>query len=88
MVKKCNHKNCIHLQENIISGGYNIPQGFIEEFDVVCSRCNEIIGHWAYGSFDIDYILKYELKGFKKLFANIKYLWDYKVKLKMKGLIK
>lgn len=74
-MKSCKHK-CPHLQENVISGGYNTPQGMIEEFDVVCSNCNEILGHWAYGSFDVDYILKYELKGWKKIIANIKYKWE------------
>lgn len=74
-MKGCKHK-CPHLQENVISGGYNTPQGMIEEFDVVCSNCNEILGHWAYGSFDIDYMLKYELKGWRKIIANIKYKWE------------
>lgn len=76
---KCNHK-CLHLQENIISGGYNIPQGIIEEYDIICSKCGENLGHWAYGSADIDYILKYEYKGFKKIYKNIEFWWNYKFK--------
>lgn len=76
---KCKHKH--HTTDNIISGGYNIPQGMIEEYDIICSDCGKLLGHWVYGSYDIDYMIKYELKGFKKL----KVILDlYKEKIKQK----
>lgn len=74
-MKKCNHKYT-HISENIISGGYNTPQGMIEEYDIVCSNCKEILGHWAYGSSDLDYMLKYEYKGIKNWYKKIGLLWN------------
>lgn len=80
--RKCKHK-CTHIPENVISGGYNMPQGFIEEYDVVCENCKETIGHWAYGSFDIDYMIKFQLKGFKK----IKAIWNHIIKPKIRRFL-
>lgn len=79
--KKCKH-NCNHSPINIISGNYNVPQGFIEEYDVQCDNCKEIIGHWAYGSFDIDYMIDFELKGFNW----VKALFKYRIKPKIWGV--
>ncbi len=42
-IKHCNHE----------IGGYNIPDGCITEYDAKCMNCEEIIGHWAYGSWDL-----------------------------------
>lgn len=78
-MKKCKHIN--KEMSNIISGGYNIPDGMIEEYDIVCKDCKEVLGHWAYGSYDIDYMIKYELKGIKKL----KVIFElFKIKIKVK----
>lgn len=57
-------------------GGYNIPDGCTTEFDIECSRCNQIIRHYAYGSYDIDYMINFKLKGISKIKALIKY-WKH-----------
>ena len=80
-MKRCNHKHCVHNSVNQITGGYNIPDGCTTEFDVECSRCKEIIGHYAYGSYDIDYMIKFQLNRINKIKALIKF-WKHKFKNK------
>lgn len=85
-MKKCKHLNQVTINE--IYGGYNEPSGLVE-FDIICKDCGEIIGHWAYGSYDNDYILHFKLKGFKKLKYIIKTkLEDIKFRYKYRHVIK
>lgn len=70
--KSCKHKNVDIVNEEI--GGYNIPEGCVTEYDLYCKDCKKIVAHWAYGSFDDPmYVIKYQMKGIKKVKAWIKY---------------
>lgn len=44
----CKSHNIETCNEQI--GGWNIPDGCLTEYDARCKDCDEIIGHWAYGS--------------------------------------
>lgn len=47
---KCTMCDSKNLKEtNYEIGGYNIPEGVICEFDVVCKECGQVNGHWSYG---------------------------------------
>lgn len=54
-MKKCKHKYEESRNEDI--GGYNIPEGCITEYDIFCKDCGKYLGHWAYGSTDLEYFL-------------------------------
>ena len=40
----------------------------LSEYDVYCSKCGKILGHWAYGAFEPEFQIKYVLKGFTKIY--------------------
>ena len=40
---------------------------------IYCSKCGEYLGHWAYGSFEPEFEIKYVLKGFKKIYWWFRY---------------
>lgn len=51
---KCTHCGSTKLKEiNHEFGGYNIPEGVLCEFEVVCSECGQNCGHWAYGGWSL-----------------------------------
>lgn len=83
-MKKCKHK-CAHEIRNEEIGGYNIPEGVTTEYDIYCSKCGEYLGHWAYGSTDLEYHLNYELNWWKRILfkLNLK-ITDTKLKIKYK----
>mgnify|MGYP000578565300 CR=1 FL=1 len=68
-MKKCKHK--IHTIANEEIGGWNIPESCTTEYDIVCKNCGEKLGHWAYGSADIEYHLRYELNWWKRILAKL-----------------
>ena len=45
----------------------------LSEYDVYCTKCGKILSHWAYGSEEPEYIIKYKLKGFGKLIMWFRY---------------
>lgn len=49
--KKCKCKDLIECNHDI--GGWNIPEGVLTEFDVRCSKCGNLCGHWAYGNWEV-----------------------------------
>ena len=62
---KCKHKIKYHKAKNY---EYEECHGwYTSEYDIYCSNCGKILSHWAYGSAEPEYIIKYELKGFKKI---------------------
>lgn len=83
-MKKCKHK-CAYESRNEEIGGYNIPEGVTTEYDIYCSKCGEYLGHWAYGSTDIEYHLNYELNWWKRILAKLHIqITDAKLKIKYK----
>lgn len=34
-------------------GGWNIPEGCLTEYDVICKKCGAVCGHWEFGSWEI-----------------------------------
>lgn len=89
---KCKHKK-LEIENEII-GGYNIPDGCVTEYDLVCKNCGKVVAHWAYGSLDNpEDIIKYQLKGIKKIRAWIKYntiekIKNYFIRRKVNKLLK
>lgn len=50
---KCHSCGSKHLEKcNVITDGYNLPAGLIEEYDVCCAECGDIIAHYAYGGWE------------------------------------
>lgn len=83
-IKRCKHKHEETRNEEV--GGYNIPDGCTTEYDIYCSDCGEYLGHWAYGSTDLEYFLK-TAGIFKRLKYYIKEKLEMrKYKKQMKGL--
>ena len=81
---KCKHKHEETKNEEI--GGYNIPEGCTTEYDIYCKDCGEYLGHWAYGTTDLEYFLKTA-----SLFQKIKFyikdkLITKRLKKKMKNI--
>lgn len=68
-MKRCKHKN--QFDENI----YYDEHGAIE-YDTFCANCGKYLGHWAYGYYDLDYTLNYEVKGIKKIKLKFKILLE------------
>lgn len=67
----CRHKLKYHTTVNPI---YEECHGFhLVEYDIVCSKCGKTIGHYAYGGGEPEYVIKYQLKGLKKLRAWLEY---------------
>ena len=52
---KCKHKHKETKNEEI--GGYNIPESCTTEYDIYCKDCGKYLGHWYYGSTDLEYFL-------------------------------
>ena len=52
---KCKHKHEEIRNEEI--GGYNIPESCTTEYDIYCKDCGKYLGHWDYGSSDLEYFL-------------------------------
>ena len=51
---KCPYCRSNDIEEcNEDFGGYNIPDGTAVEFDIRCKNCGEILGHFAYGNWDV-----------------------------------
>ena len=46
---RCKHKKG-YYEGNFEYGGYNIPSDCLCEYDIFCSTCHKLIGHYAYGS--------------------------------------
>ena len=75
MKMKCKHKIKYHKIKNQL---YQECHGYwLREYDIYCSKCGELLSHWAYGSAEPEYIIKYELKGFKKIKAWFKFYIIY-----------
>lgn len=67
LMRKCNHPLKYHQIKNC---EYEECHGWhLSEYDIYCSKCGNELSHWAYGSAEPEYIIKYELKGFKKIKA-------------------
>jgi len=63
---KCKHNIKYHKRKNY---EYEECHGYhLSEYDIYCSKCGKKLSHWAYGSAEPEYIIKYELKGFKKIY--------------------
>lgn len=74
-MKRCKHKNLV--EKNMISGGYNIPLGTIEEYDIFCKDCGKWLAYWSYGSIvDISKerkrVLGFKIPIHRKIFDYIK----------------
>lgn len=52
---KCKHKHEETRNKEI--GGWNVPDGCTTEYDIYCKDCGKYLGHWAYGSTDLEYFL-------------------------------
>jgi len=62
----CFHRKKYHEIKN---EEYEECHGYhLSEYDVCCSKCGKVLGHWAYGAFDPEFQIKYVLKGFKKIY--------------------
>lgn len=71
-MKKCRHPLKYHKGRNHY---YEECHGWhLTEFDIYCDKCGEDLSHWAYGSAEPEYVIRYELKGFKKVKT---WIWFY-----------
>ena len=51
---KCTKCGSTNLEDsNRQIGGYNIPDGVLCEFEVICTDCGNTCGHWAYGGWSL-----------------------------------
>lgn len=71
MKKRCRHQKKYHCEKNCL---YEECHGYhLAEYDIYCSKCGEYLGHWAYGSFEPEFEIKYVLKGLKKIYSWFRY---------------
>lgn len=67
---------CLHRKKyhDIKNKMYEECHGYyLSEYDIYCTKCGKLLGHWAYGSAEPEFIIKYQLKGIKKIITWFRY---------------
>lgn len=67
---------CLHRKKyhDIKNKMYEECHGYhLAEYDIYCTKCGKLLGHWAYGSAEPEFIIKYQLKGIKKIITWFRY---------------
>lgn len=67
----CFHRKKYH---DIMNKIYEECFGYhLAEYDIYCNKCGKLLGHWSYGNADPEYVIKYQLKGLRKLKTRFEY---------------